>query len=302
VTKRFFIGVGVQKCASTWLYDILWDHPGARVSSKKEMDFFSYHFGRGYQWYERHFAADFGDCLYGDISPSYFIDPAVPERLLQYAPEAKVLVSLRDPVERAVSNHRHEVRLGNFAGDDLSFEAGLANNPLYLDQSRYGKHLERWLEHVPRSRLLVVFQEDIDQRPHDVAREVYRFLELDPTHVSQAVETRSNVSHTYRNDGIEAVRRATRNAFRRLGVDGLWQAAQRAGMQRFYRSLNRQPPSAKIPPVPAATLAELRAQLVADVRLVEDITGRQLPHWRGEPALQTPARGPVQSLAKAASL
>lgn len=302
MTKRFFIGVGVQKCASTWLYDILSDHPEARVSSKKEMDFFSYHYGRGYQWYERHFAPDFGDFLYGDISPSYFIDPAVPERLARYAPDAKVLVSLRDPVERAVSNHRHEVRLGNFSGGDLSFEAGLANNPLYLEQSRFGRHLTRWLESVPRSRLLVVFQEDIDQRPREVAQEVYRFLEIDAGHVSQAVETRSNVSHTYRNDGIEAVRKAARNAFRRLGVDGLWQAAQRAGLQRFYRRLNRQPPSAKIPPVAAATVRELREALADDIRLVEDITGRPLPHWRGETAAQPTVRAAAPVLPKAASL
>jgi hypothetical protein len=286
------LGIGVQKCATTWLYDILLDHPDLTVSKHKEVDFFSYHFGRGYQWYERQFPSELPGRLVGEISPSYFIDANVPARLRAYAPDAKILVSLREPIERAISNHRHEVRLGNFGGDDVSFEAGLANNPLYLEQSRYGTHLQRWLEHIPESRLLVLFQDDIDREPLRIAQQVYGFLGVDTTHLSSAIEARSNESHVYRFDALERTRRAFRGAARLLGVDGVWQAAQRTGLQTLYRRINRRPPDTRIPPVSAETRQRLRQLLEDEICLVESITGRSLAHWRQETSREIMANPP----------
>ncbi len=278
--RQLFLGVGVQKCATTWLYDILVDHPHLALSKRKEVDFFSYHYGRGYQWYQDQFPADSANRINGELSPSYFIDPAVPERVKTYAPDVKILVSLRDPLERAISNHRHEVRLGHFHGDDLSFESGLANNPLYLEQSRYGTHLQRWLKVIPESRMLILFQEDIDSDPLAVAEDVYRFLDIDPDHVSRAIEQRSNESHVYKFRVIEHTRKAARQVVRFLGVDGLWRAGQKVGLQRLYRLVNRRPPDARIPPVSAATRERLRFLLEDEIRLVEQITRRPLPQWR----------------------
>ena len=93
--NNFVLGIGVQKCASTWLYDILLDHPQVALSEHKEIDFFSYHYGRGYQWYENHFRSESPQHFSGEISPSYFVEGLVPERLKLYAPDAKILVSLR---------------------------------------------------------------------------------------------------------------------------------------------------------------------------------------------------------------
>jgi hypothetical protein len=284
--RNWFLGIGGQKCASTWLYDILLDHPQVRVSQRKEIDFFSYHYERGYQWYERHFQLNSEGYLCGEISPSYLIAGDVPQRVHAYMPEAKILVSLRDPVERAISNHRHEVRIGSFDGRDLSFEAGLRNNPSYVEQSRYGTHLQRWLKYFDPSAVLIVFQEDIIDDPIGVAQQVYRFLDIDPGHVSNALESRSNESHVYRFDGLERARRAARGVVRLLGIDGIWRAAQTSGMQRLYRRLNRRPPGAKIPPVAIETRRHLRRLLEDEVRVVEEITGRSLPHWRHDTRTQ----------------
>ena len=281
--KNLFIGIGAQKCASTWLYEILQDHPDVVLSDHKETDFFSYHYDRGLQWYERRFQSQQNGCLVGEVSPSYFVSKDVPERLLSYAPAAKILISLRDPVERAISNHRHEVRLGNLTGPDLSFEAGLRNNPMYLEQSRYGTHLQRWQSLFPPSRILILFQEDIQIAPLAVARQVYSFLDIDKDHVSAALHARPNESHLYRSRPLERVRMQTRSAMRNLGMDAVWLIAQRAGMQSIYRRLNRRAPEAQIPPVSTATRRNLRLLLENEVRIVEELTGRSLPHWYAEP-------------------
>src|SRR5262249_43557994 len=177
--KPTFIGLGGQKCASTWVHSVLKDHPDAYVSTPKEIDFFSSFYENGFQWYERSFAGAQHQRAIGEISPSYLPDGNAPARAHEYNPRFRIIVSLRDPVERAYSNHLHEVRLGHYADEDLSFEAGLANNPMYLEQSRYAKHLGRWLRHFPRDQLLVILQEEISADPAQQARRLYQFLGLD---------------------------------------------------------------------------------------------------------------------------
>src|SRR5687767_9096163 len=136
-----FIGLGGQKCASTWLHVVFRDHADAYVSTPKELDFFSSFYDRGFQWYEAHFAAAEGRRAIGEISPSYLPDHDAPARAHAYNANLRIIVALRDPVERAYSNHLHDIRLGHYSGRDLSFETGLANNPMYLEQSRYALHL-----------------------------------------------------------------------------------------------------------------------------------------------------------------
>lgn len=280
VKSNFFVGIGAQKCASTWLYDILRDHSDVALSSRKEIDFFSFHYGKGFQWYSRSFPQDLAGRVWGEISPSYFFELGVPERVRLFEPKTKILVSLRDPVERAISNHRHEVRLGHFMGPDLSFEAGMRNNPLYVEQSRYGTHLTRWHGVFPKDQILIVFQDEIDREPRSVAQQVYRFMGVDPDHVSGALGARSNVSHLYRSHGLEYIRKSARRVFHQLGIDGLWRKAQRVGMQRVYRQMNRLPTEAYIPPVRRETIVELRAMFDDEIRMVEAMTGRSLAHWR----------------------
>ncbi len=279
MAQRFFVGIGAQKCASTWIYDILSDHPEVALGQPKELDFFSYHYHMGYQWYERHWERKPGIQAIGEISPSYFCEPAVPARILEYAPTALILLSLRDPVERAISNHLHEVRLGNFRGADLSFETGLKNNPMYLEQSRYGKHLQRWLGVFPKSRVLVVFMEDIVSDGLAVAKSVHTFLGVEQGHRSTALSKRSNEGHVHHYAVIEQSRKAARRLIGRLGLDPLWTRAQALGLQSLYRRLNRRPTTHLVPSVSLESKNRLRQILRDDIKLLEDITGRSLQAW-----------------------
>lgn len=276
----FFVGIGAQKCASTWIYDILHDHPEVCLSHDKEIDFFSYHYGRGFQWYEKNWLHCADHSLRGEVSPSYFCEPLVASRLKEYAPDTKIVVSLRDPVQRAISNHKHEVRIHNFCGPDLSFEAGLRNNPNYIYQGRYGLHLQNWLSFFPASQLHIVFLDDIADNASSTARSLYEFLDIDPTHTSSALSQKSNESHSFKRHHLESLRKSSRGLLRRLGIDGLWQLAQRTGLQNLYRRINRIESREMIPPVSNKLKNELRATFREDIEAVERITGRSLMHWK----------------------
>lgn len=160
-----FIGLGAQKCASSWIHRVLGDHPEIFASEPKELDFFSHHYNRGYSWYEHCFEPGAGARARGEISPSYFCDPLAPTRVRDYDPALKLVLALRDPVSRAFSNHLHEIRKGFYHCPDLRFESGLARNPMYVFQSRYGSHLEAWTRAFPLSRILILVQEEIHTDP-----------------------------------------------------------------------------------------------------------------------------------------
>jgi hypothetical protein len=279
-----FLGIGAQKCASTWLHRILAAHPQVTVPTQKEVDFFSYRYDRGYQWYER----QIGELVAaaparGEISPSYFHEPAVPARVARYVPDARILVSLRDPVERALSNHRHEVRAAQITGD-VSFEAGLANNPMYLEQGLYATHLRRWLRHFPRERVLVLLAEDVARDPLGASREVFRFLGIDEQLTLGEVRERYNASYVPRSRGLGRVKDALYGATRLPATRWAWDVAAGLGLRSLYRRVNHAPVAAVLPPPRPETLAALRARFEPEVRDLEVLLGRPLQGWLQRPA------------------
>lgn len=279
--KPTFLGLGAQKCASTWLHRLLGSHPEVRLPGAKEIDFFSYHFDRGYQWYERQFGCDARSrtvCV-GEVSPSYFHDASAPSRVRDYCPEAKLLVTLRDPVERALSNHKHEVRLGHFAGEDLSFEAGLGNNPMYVEQGLYGKHLANWLSCFPSGQIYVALIEDIRTEPDRVAREMFRLLGVDESFESDALTVHFNASFANRSQSLVRLKDRVYQWSQSPGMGWLWSTATGMGARDAYRRLNVVESDAVIPPPRPETLRELRGLFTADIRRLEGMLERDLSHW-----------------------
>jgi len=274
-----YVGIGAQKCASTWLHRILAEHPQVAVPEVKEVDFFSYRYDHGYQWYENHFSGGGSALARGEISPSYFCEPTVPERVARYIPEARILLSLRDPVERALSNHRHEVREGHLTGADLSFETGMRNNPMYVEQGLYATHLRNWLRYFPREQILVVLMEDVETAPETVSKLVYGFLDVDDNFVPTGLKNRYNRSFTSRSAALGSVKDAVYGLTRRPGLRWLWDAAAGSGLRSLYRGINDVPSSAVIPQPKDQTLRELRGRFAPEIQDLETLIGRPLAQW-----------------------
>ncbi len=277
--KLTFIGIGAQKCASSWLYDILADHPEAALSETKELDFFSYRYEQGYHWYESQFPDKPGAKAVGEISPSYFNEASVPERARLYSPDLRILLSLRDPVERALSQHRHLIRIGMVPGPDYRFEPALADNPSYVEQGRYATHLSRWLESFPENQVLVVLMEDIRKDPEVTARKVYEFLGIDSGHRSAALHEKSNPSYAVRSHVLDSIICTLRGTANKLGMGSAWQGLGRIGFQKLYRGMNRKPSSAVIPPALPETIESLKQRFNQETLKLQEMLGRDLSKW-----------------------
>ncbi len=275
-----FIGIGAQKCASTWLYRILEDHPDAFVSEPKELDFFSCYFVRGYQWYLEHFRDAGGHGAVGEISPSYFHCADAPRRVRDFLESVKIILTLRDPIERAYSQHLHSVRLGFVSGSDLSFESAAQANPTYVDQSRYSKHIDNWLGVFPKDQVCILLLEDIKADPVAESRRLYRFLGIDERHRSRFLEKKANPSQDVRMEGLEKLLRTLGRAGRRLGMHRLVEATKHSAPIESLRQKNRKNLRDIVPPMREETVATLRETFDEDVRYVKALLDRDSLPWK----------------------
>lgn len=182
-----FIGIGTQKAGTTWWYQLIAAHPGVAPScaGRKELHFLSRlgasPFGPAQQArYERWFPRAPGQ-LSGEWTPDYLHLPWVPALAADAAPRARLLVCLRDPVER--------------------FRSGLTLNQLIIRaqesirlndamvQGFYAQHLRRWLEHYDRDQILVLQHEQNVRDPKHQLERTYEFLGLDPTYAPEVLGT-----------------------------------------------------------------------------------------------------------------
>ena len=180
-----FVILGAQKAGTTSLYAYLCAHPEVRAAARKEVHYFDLNYARGASWYRSMFplavalASDRRGgrrVLVGEASPYYLFHPLAAQRASALVPSAQLIVLLRDPVERAWSHYRHEVKAGR---EPLAFEAALAAEPArlagadaalragaspeahpshrtfsYVARGRYAEQLRPWLAHYPREQLL----------------------------------------------------------------------------------------------------------------------------------------------------
>ncbi len=245
----------------------------------KEVDYFSYHHERGPEWYEQRFDASRQDALCGEISPSYLHSPEVVARVAEYNPEMRIILIARDPIARAISNHKHELRIGNIQGTDMSFESGLHNNPDYVEQGLYAKHLANWQSRFPVEQFLVLKFDDVISDPAKSLAVVCEFLGVDSSYVSPQVESRPNVSYLNRSTGVDKLKNAVRSVVRSIGLGGLWQRLGDSGLRDNYRRANRLEPDNVIAPPQADTLLKLKETFGPDLQQFESMTGLSTADW-----------------------
>jgi hypothetical protein len=194
--------IGAQRSGTTSLFNYLALHPQILVPLGKEVHYFDLHYTRGLKWYRGWFPFTWRlrrACVTVDASPYYLAHPLAAQRAGQLLPEAKLIAVLRNPIERALSHHQHEVRGGR---ETLSFiealdreaerlageEERLEHDPEYYSFSHhrysytrrglYLQQLQRWTKYFHRSQLLVLQSEWMFRDPAAAMTVVLDFLGL----------------------------------------------------------------------------------------------------------------------------
>jgi hypothetical protein len=189
-----FIIIGAQKGGTTSLFKYLIEHPAIYMPPEKEAPFFSHaDYHKGWDWFlQEYFAHIPPGRLWGKASTQYMGHGQVPQRLAQQLPEVKLIALLREPVNRAASHYKMNVRHGI---ETRSFEqviqdllcpealAAARANPAeetgYVVWGEYGRLLTDYLKYFRREQLLVLFTRDLELFPQALMRQIYAFLNIE---------------------------------------------------------------------------------------------------------------------------
>jgi hypothetical protein len=220
VIKPSFLIIGAQKCGTTWLWEMLEQHPGTDLRVVKEIFFFSSSdtYRRGPDWYYDHFRHLDPSKITGEASTDYFYDrvlidnlevdhslPTIPELASSELPDVKVFVVLRDPVQRAISAYYHHLRRRRYS-PSLDIREAAERHPRLriIERGHYAQYMRLWKEAVPPERMrCFVFEEDVVKYPEETVKEAYSFLNLDveyaPDRLDQPRNRGWNWSHVLLN-------------------------------------------------------------------------------------------------------
>ena len=205
--------IGVQKAGSTSLYDLVIQHPAIAPASKKEINYFQrpcyYKYSK--LWYRSHFPTKLSrswfykktnqKLLTGEASIHYIFSPLAPRRMKEALPDAKLILILRNPIDRAYSHYRMKLRVKKEA---LPFEKAIEleeercagereriikdpdfvpihyKDHSYLARGLYADQLENWFKHYDRKQFLILTTENLRDNRQRTLNQVFDFLQVPP--------------------------------------------------------------------------------------------------------------------------
>jgi hypothetical protein len=307
---NFFI-VGAPKAGTTSLYHYLDQHPQVYMSAIKEPNFFAAEIrkenfdpklhrgiardardlrrflsgpmrqkrfgGIVADWkdYLRLFANANNESALGEASVCYLWSPTAPDRIAARIPDARILVMLRDPAERAFSQYLHGLGIGAIRWSfrehierNLQHRSGLFSvHYPFLELGLYSEQLGRYLERFGRN-VWVGFHEDFKSRPLEVYQNICRFLGvahefspcMDRRHLEAQVPRLSSMGWLMRSGFGRAAARVTPSGLRPL----------------MRRALIRRPGTTRMDPADRRYLLDFYRQ---DIRKLASLLGRNLDHW-----------------------
>ena len=274
-----FIGLGAQRAGTSWIYSCLYEHPDI-YAPVKEIHFFSRDaaWSRGYEWYESTFTNRPPNAKAGELSTSYLSSPKTPERIKDCYPNAKLFVSLRNPVERAYSNYLNDLVAGRIKHGTYFSEA-LSSHPEYVDQGMYATQLHRFQEHFPPGQILILVYEDSLSNPVEFIQRIYRFIGVDSSFVPSLVHSRVNKGRAPRFPSWDRLLRTTSYSLRKWGLNPLWWRIKKTGLSGMIRTLNTRQVNVDHRPS-ASEQQKLYSLFENEISRLEQSLERDLKEWR----------------------
>jgi hypothetical protein len=273
-----FLIIGAQKAGTTWLASMLGQHPDVFIP-QNEIHFFdkAENYARGLAWYASHFDPGSVRIAIGEKTPDYlWTNMSGAEghvanshlRIREALPDARIIIILRNPVDRAISAVNHIIQSGRISPrltlDDLL--AGNARDELaghgVLEQGMYAQMIEPYLEVFPREAVeIMIFEEDVVSDPAAGLARVCRHLDIN-------TDVQFDLSAGHRNES----RLSRMELLSRYHLKG-W---LHRPLRRLIRRVDRQPWKAR---PSRETLRALAQHYNAANEELYELLGRRIPAW-----------------------
>ena len=293
-----FLIIGAAKAGTYALHAHFARHPEVFMCAIKEPHYFAFGAENGetdparkvpvHSWirsreaYVRLFAKRRGAQMAGESSVSYLYIPGTAERIFEFNPKMKLIVSLRNPVDRAYSSFNYAKSYGieplNTLAEGLDAEQTRIQDDgsillRYRDLGLYSRQLARYYDVFPRDQLKVILYDDFVESPSRVVRELYEFIGV-TTNFEPDPNLRSNV--TKRPDDENPLHRfISGEHLVRSVVRRLLPMSARTRLRETVRDVLFDPP----PPLGMDDRRELQELFRDDIRELETLLGRNLSVW-----------------------
>lgn len=295
MTLPNFIVIGGTKSGTTALYWYLVDHPEIYMGPRHHIGYFAYGLDEQgnllygdpelHQWpvktlpeYEEMYDAAGDAKAIGDVSPIYLETPHAAERIHELLPEARIICSLRNPVDRAYSDYLMYLRKRGLRvepGRDLVSSADWAQpDSHWMVLGRYHEQLSRYFSLFPRERVQVLLADDLKNQTELTLRAIYGFLGVDST-FRPDLETPHNIGGVPSSMMLERI--LTNHTLRRLMKPLV--PAGIANRLRKLRTANMDRP----PPLPSEMRMEMIGHLEDEITKTAELTGLDLADWLVQP-------------------
>lgn len=274
-----FLVIANKRCASSWLNKNLGDHPDIYMLPYKGVHFFDEHFDKGLKFYEEFFKNAGDEKRRGETEHSYFWDDRVPERIYKTLGIIPMILTVRQPVERAYSHFQLWRRFNNnrdkFSYDfEDAFMRDIMENCAETTWGFYGRQIKKYLQYFPLETFKILKYENILNNPEKEIKSVYSFLDVDSNFISASIEKKRGWA-TNVPEGIGSLKskifytstptRFIRKGLRFIGLKNL----------KIYRPFSP-------PPLNIELKRKLTKYFDDDIRLFMKLTGLDLNSWQSD--------------------
>ncbi len=183
--------VGISKCGSSWLHFYLDSHPDIYMSKQVELHFFGERYPDDLEDFHSNFPFEKDFKYFGESTPNYFKNPKTAEQIKEYSPEAKIIVIVRDPIQRLLSRVYFAKQLGNIKEKKTWDEifADLHQQPVY--DSHFERYLPVFEKQFGKNNFKIVSLEKAKQDLNSFNKELCTFLNLEDKFSTETLGTRS---------------------------------------------------------------------------------------------------------------
>lgn len=303
MTMPNFIIIGSAKAGTTSVYHYLSQHPQIYMSPLKETEFFirvggeleingpraneALNKGVGnLEDYRTLFRGVSNEIAIGEATPGYLYHSWVPKTIKHYIPDAKLIVLLRDPVERAYAHFWHNVRKGK--GETLDFAQAIQNEEArmredwgigfyYVNRGFYYPQLKRFFEVFESERIKVCLFEELINNPTNTVQDIFRFLGVNDTFIPPNISEKYLAFSMTKNKSLHRFLKGS-NPIKSI----LKPFIPRELRKSIVTTLNKQNVTRDKPPLPSEIRRELMEGYREDILKLQGLINKDLSEWLRE--------------------
>lgn len=298
--KIDFIGIGAARCGTTWISKCLAEHPQICFSKPKETGFFnrrviifkkpnifinpekcySEYYKKGIEGYAKYFSHCKEGQIKGEWTVEYLHEPSVAKNIKKEFPDVKILVSLRNPIDRAYGHFYFAKYSQGFERCCQSFEEAFEKHPnFYKYFSLYFSQLKEYFELFPRENILVLIYEDIKKDPLKFIQNIYRFLGVDYSFVPPSLNERVNPTIKPVRPHFFKIYHPVLKALRKRGFRSFIDFLKQTKVGKLTSFIWAKE-VIKRPPMNPETRKYLQQVFAQDIKNLEELIGRDLSFWK----------------------